>query len=220
MTGCEILRAAEQLNYTYEGEPPQVKEYCLPILRLPPIIFVRVVLIRFPIPPVVLTSEPVSITLDIREHRQRLAVIAESKKETLFLELDDVEAERQPGVAWQVYVGLPGKGVPDPESPYYVGNVALFGTGIRSEAPHEFKPARFEFAINRALQASLKASGDRIEVTFVPQGILIDGKTSRPKADSTVRIGRVSLTVETEKHQEEQPKAKGFDPASAGRRRA
>ena len=29
MTACDVLRCAEQLNYTYEGEPPQVKEYCL-----------------------------------------------------------------------------------------------------------------------------------------------------------------------------------------------
>jgi hypothetical protein len=28
MTACQILRAAEQLNYTYEGEPPQVLTYC------------------------------------------------------------------------------------------------------------------------------------------------------------------------------------------------
>ena len=29
MTGCDVLRAAQQLRYVYEGEPAQVDEYCL-----------------------------------------------------------------------------------------------------------------------------------------------------------------------------------------------
>ena len=201
MTGCEVLRAAQQLNYTCEGEPPQVNEYCLPILKLPPIFFEKEVLVRLPIQPVVLTSEPVSFPLELKELRQRLASIAESKTETLFLELDDVEAERPPGVVWGVYIGLPTKAAPDPESPYYVGNVVLFGSGIRSEAHGEFKPAHFAFAISRAIRASLKENQERLQVTFVPQGILMDGKPSRPKVESPVRIGRASLTVEKEKRQ-------------------
>ena len=38
-------------------------------------------------------------------------------------------------------------------------------------------------------------------MTFVPHGILINGKPSRPKVESPVRIGRVSLAVETQKRQ-------------------
>jgi len=36
MTGCEILRAAQQLHYVYEGEPPQVNDYCLPFSNFLP----------------------------------------------------------------------------------------------------------------------------------------------------------------------------------------
>lgn len=200
MTSCQVLRAAKQLNYTYEGEPAQVNLYCLPVIKLPPVFFEKVVLVRLPIPPVVLTSDPVSFPIDVKELRQRLVAISESKTETLFLDLEDVEAERPPGVVWEVYVGLPANASPDPESPYYVGNVALFGSGIRSEAHHEFKPAHFAFAIDRAMLAALNSNEERVQVTFVPHGILIDGKPSRPKLDSTARIGRASLIVETEKH--------------------
>ena len=28
MNGCDVLRAALQLSYAYEGEPPQVNQYC------------------------------------------------------------------------------------------------------------------------------------------------------------------------------------------------
>jgi hypothetical protein len=39
--------------------------------------------------------------------KQRLSSLAENPNATISLELDGVETERQPGVAWQVYFGLP-----------------------------------------------------------------------------------------------------------------
>jgi hypothetical protein len=201
MSACQILRAAQQLDYVYEGEPPQVNEYCLPIIR-PPIIFERVMLIHFPIPPVVLTGERVSFSVDLRELHERVASIVESKTETLFLELDDVEAERHPGVVWEVYVGLPENASPDPKRPFYVGNIALFGPGIRNPTRGEFRPAHFAFPINRAVSAALKAGRTRLLVTFLPSGILIHGRPSRSEAKFPVRIGRASLVVETEKRRE------------------
>lgn len=200
MTSCDVLRAAQQLNYAYEGEPPQVNEYCLKI-QVPRIRFARKLLIRLPIPPVVLTAQTVSFSINVKQLRQQLLAIAESKTETLFLELEDVEADRQPGVVWDVYVGLPANAAPNPESPYYVGGVSLFGTGIRSEMGHQFKPARMAFAIDRAIQDPLKTNAELIPVIFVPQGILIQGQPSRPEVQSPVRIGRASLVVEKELRQ-------------------
>jgi hypothetical protein len=51
--------------------------------------------------------------------------LAESSTENLFLKLDDVEAERSI------------------RSPFYIGSVVLFRTGIRDTAHHEFRPAHF-----------------------------------------------------------------------------
>ena len=199
MTGCDILRAAQQLHYVYEGEPPQVNDYCLPIRKFPPIIFEKEVILRLPVPPIALGQEPVSVPIDLKNLKQRLGPLAESKTATLFLELDGVEAERQPGVAWQVYVGLPPNTTPAEESPYFVGAMALFGPGIHSEAHDKFEPAHFAFPINRALLAGFRASQERWTITFVPHGILIDGKPSQPKVESPVKIATVSLTVETQK---------------------
>jgi hypothetical protein len=135
-----------------------------------------------------LGPNPVLFLINVAQFRQRIAAIAQSQTETLALELDGVEAERQPGVAWQVYVGLPANAAPDPTSPYYVGNVVLFGSGIRSEAHHGFKPAHFAFAINRAILAWLPTNEASVSVTFLP---------SPPNVKSTVCIGHASLTVET-----------------------
>jgi tyrosinase len=206
MSGCEILRAVQQLHYVYEGEPPQVNSFCLPLIKFPPIRFEREVILRLPGPPITLGPERVSVPVDLKEVKQRLAPLAESRTENLFLDLEDVETERQPGVAWQVFFGPPLEKAPEEESPYRVGALALFGQGIHSDSHDKFEPAHFSFPINRALLASLKAGVERWAITFVPQSILIDGKPSVPKVESEVKIGKASISVERPKPGGEQSK--------------
>jgi hypothetical protein len=146
-----------------------------------------------------LGQEIVSFPIDFKEARQRLGSLAESKTATVFLELDGVEAERQPGVAWQVYLGLPPNAKSTEASPHYVGALALFGQGIHSESHDEFEPAHFAFPVNRALLAGFKANQEHWTITFVPRGILLDGTESQPKVESPVKIAHISLTVETQK---------------------
>jgi hypothetical protein len=199
MTGCDVLRCAQQLNYTYEGEPAEVNSYCLRIIKLPP--WILEIILRLPIPEILLREELVKVNVDIKQYRQRLATIAEDKAQTLYLELNDVVADRQPGVVWEVYLGAsPDKIERDPKNPFFVGNIALFGTGIRSEG-HNFKPAHFAFPINRAMQAALKSNEGELPLVFVPHGVLVEGKLTTPKVESPVRIGQVSITVESQKRQ-------------------
>lgn len=198
MTGCDVLRAAEQLNYTYEGEPTQVKEYCLRII-FPPWIFQLVELIRWPGPPIELGPDPVSIPIELKDIRQRIMSIAESKTETLFLKLEGVEADRQPGVVWEIYAGLPPNTAPDPEGPYYVGAMSLFSAGVHSKAQHDFKPAEFAFSLDRVIPAAMRTNAEKLELTIVPSGILINGKRSQPRVAAKVRIGRLSIAVETQR---------------------
>jgi len=199
MSACEILRAAEQLDYVYEGEPPQVLEFCKRRRPEPWWEFEQVVLFQLPGPPVELKGQPVSVPIDLKEIRGKLATVLESKADTLLLDLDGVEAERQPGVGWAVYVGLPGEGEADVNSPSYVGSLSLFGSGVRNEEHHEFKPAHFVYPLNRALQAAVKTNAERVQVTFVPLGIVVDGKATRPEVKSPVHIGKISLVVEKAK---------------------
>jgi len=201
MTGCQILRAAQQLHYVYEGEPPQVNDFCLPIIKLPPIIFEKEVVFRVSIPEIRLENEPVTVPVDLKEAKQKISSLVERKDATVFLEIEGVEAEHQPGVSWQVYFGPALSGEPPEDSPYWVGAIALFGQGIHGES-HEktkFEPAKFAFPINRSLAAGLKANQERWTIVFIPRGILIDGKPSRPKVESPVKIGSISITVETNK---------------------
>ena len=146
--------------------------------------------------PIELKAVPVSFPIDLQLIREKLAPLLESKTDTLLLELDDVEAATQPGAVWAVFVGPPAAAEANAKSPYFVGQVALFGSGIRDEAHHEYKPAHFTYPITRALQASLQANADKVNVTFVPLGIVIDGKPTRPEVKSPVRVGKASLSIE------------------------
>ena len=193
LTGCGVLRAALQLNYRYEGEPAQVNQYCLRIII--PWLYLERLLIRWPIPPVLLTARPSRARLDITRLRDQLARVAQSPDDTLLLRLEGLVAARQPGVIWQVYLGLPATARPDPKSPYFVGNVALFGRGVRGS--HHFAPATFSFQVDRSIVASLRSSGNELPLTFVPTGPLVNGRPSTGKPAADVRVERVSFFVHT-----------------------
>ena len=201
MTACEILRAAEQLHYKYEGEPPQVLNYCQGQQKHAGRKFEEEVLLQAPGPPVELGGERVSVPIDIKEIAKRIAAVAESRTDMLLLQLDDVEAERQPGVVWGVFVGLPEGGEATAGIAAHVGSLSMFGAAIRSEAGHgrAFQPARFVFPLNRAVQAALKESSEKLTITFVPQGIVVNGRATRPEVKATVKIGKMSLVIEKAK---------------------
>jgi tyrosinase len=201
MTGCDILRAQEQLGYSYEGEPAQINEFCLKLPRFP-WVFVEEPFLELPIPPVKLTGVAVSFPISLAKLKERIAPILEDKNKTIFLQLDQVVAENPPGVVWDVFVGLPANAAPNTESPFFVGTVALFGPGIRSEARAMAgmdMSAHFIYPINRAIEAALRANEVTAQVTFVPHGALIGGKASRPEVKSPVQIGQARLMVETKK---------------------
>ena len=145
--------------------------------------------------PIDLTGRPAVVALDVKQVSQ-LAAVAESKTRMVVLRLDDVVAERSPGIFWEVYAGPRGVR-PNPNGPYFVGNVALFGSGIRSEAPVGFKAAHFVFPLNGALRAARHAHAAHLVLTFVPRGT--EGAGSHPKPLSPVRVGRAGIAVEDEK---------------------
>lgn len=200
MTGCDVLRASEEADYAYEGEPPEVKEYCLVTFKPPRFVFTRRVLLKLPIPPVALGSEPVKTELDLAKVLPRMREAVKTANQRLLLELDDVAADRQPGIIWEVYLGdSPASDDAGEKNPRYIGNVVLFGGGIRAEGHHGSEPARFSFPITRATLDTVDVKQTRVALTFVPRGLLVNGKPSRPKAEAEVRIGSVSLTLESAK---------------------
>jgi tyrosinase len=197
MNTCEILRAARQLDYVYEGEPPQVEDYCAHGHEHAEMAEFRIESIVQVSQAVDLTSQPTSVPLDFSDARARIGSLLAEGQTTLLLDLAQVETDTQPGVAWAVYVGPEAAAVTS-ESPYFVGSLALFGAGVHDDTHHNhpFQAAHFVFPLNRALEAWLRSGGQKLVASFVPVGILVDGKPSQVEAKSKVHVGTISLAIE------------------------
>ena len=189
MRGCDVIRAARQLSYSYEGEPPQVEQYCpripLSVREIVPIIQWR--------RPLILRERPVRFPLVPPEQRNMLPRLAQAARGrgNLALRVGSIEADAQPGVSWEVHVGPPGF-TPGPAT--FVGIFALFGAGLKTRRNH-YHPAEFVFPLRKAL-ATVDPAG--MEVQFVPvSGLAGPAARERIAPRSAVSVGDVSVVVDT-----------------------
>lgn len=195
MKGCDVLRAALQLSYSYEGEPAQVNQYCPRIWQIDPDLL-RAILARWP-GPFTLRREAVRIPLDAQKARlkrgQRLGEILAARQHSATLEISGVEAEEQPGVSYEVYLGPPGL-KPDPRSRHFVGVFGMFSGGIKTKKHHYF-PADVVFPIDKAL--STVRDPAQMEIMLVPtDGLEESGRYQKgpptPRAALSIREIRIS----------------------------
>ena len=192
LNACQILRAADQLGYTYEGEPTQRKQFCL---ILPPIVwkylFRRIWLFRevIVLPRI---PRPKPLPIDLASVREQLVRAIRAKNQTVFLRLEGIRAKSSPNVVWQVFVS-PREAPLDPEGPFFVGSVGLFSRGL--PAHHDARPGSVDLPLDAALARSLDS--DELQMTFVPAGPLVRGKPSPAVPRAQVQIRRTSIVIET-----------------------
>ena len=117
----------------------------------------------------------------------RARILAAAETSAIVLDLDGIEAERSPAVYFEVYVHAAG--MPRGES---VGNLALFGTGIRSETAGEFRPAHVRLTVTAPLRAALRRSSV-VALTFVAQGA---GGVAAPRSAAAVQIRKPAIVIE------------------------
>jgi tyrosinase len=114
-------------------------------------------------------SDPVAIPVAVQASAE--AAVAVARGEEVVLTLDGVRGEGVPGTLFEVYINLPEGQEPDFRSPYFVGNISLFGLQPQDMSPmHVQHTATRRFNISRniaALQARGEWTGDVI-VTVVP----------------------------------------------------
>jgi len=203
MNSCDVVNTAKQLKYRYQGGPSLTAENC-PIIKvvccLPHIVVFPFSIPR--IPP--LGAQPVRVPLPIPpETRQRLTRVAADPSKRVFLHLQDMTAPTQPGGVWAVFVGPPSEpsaavlGGSQPasvEDPYFIGTVTLFVNGVQNEMGGA---AEIALPLNAALLASRNAQ--TLEITFVQQGVLLNGVQVRPQLRASLNIGKATIIVESEK---------------------
>ena len=195
MRGCDVLRAALQLSYAYEGEPAQVNQYC-PRRWFADII--RVSVLTSIKSAVLLRARPVRVALippREPEKARELVEILRRGDHRVAVQLTGVEAETQPGVSWEVHVGTTGF-QPNPKS--LIGTFALFSAGLKTRQQH-YHPAEFTFSLGRALAG---VSGEKFEVLFIPiSGLDSSERALPPVVRSPVRIGEINVIIDARMQQ-------------------
>lgn len=204
LSNCEILRAAAQLNYVYEDEPPQVELTCGARSRSRVVKRKEALMERTARSAVIIPagSSVTATQLDVRSVLERMERVLKSGQQDLVLDLTNVVAEDQPDVYFEVYVGLPKRAMPRPDSPHYVGNIVFFGEGIRGEHHHgemdEMDSGTyFSFKLNRAIAAYLRRRkpNGQLTIQFVPRGSLSGaGRVARARSEANIRIGGVAIS--------------------------
>jgi hypothetical protein len=189
MKGCDILRAALQLSYAYEEEPAQVNQYC-------PLVW-RTELVRIEVLSQLLMGLELSglkaarVSLLNQRSIPTIQNFLRTSERRLLLRIENIVAEAQPGISWEVHVGPKGL---TPSTKTIVGILALFGGGLKNSS--HFHPAEFIFPISQALRRSDLST---LEVVFRPVSGLESNPNSRQedlRQLSPVRIGSLSIVVD------------------------
>jgi len=127
----------------------------------------------------------------------------------IYLNVEDIDAPRNPGLVYGVYVNAPAGASAEEREEYHVGNVSLFGIeSVRDpNRIHALPGLRHTFNISHVverLRAANRWDPDTIDVSFepiVPLASASPGAGPAPMAqlrtagDIPVRIGRVSLFI-------------------------
>jgi hypothetical protein len=168
--------------------------------------------------PVELGAAASTVSLELKEEarpqveRLRRGLATEpSEPAAVYLTLQDVEAERDPGIVYGVYLNKPDADPPhDEDSPHFVGYLSFFGLGHEhgEEGEHDEAGPSFVFDVTTLIPQLEDAGGwdpSKAEVTFVPAGLEPPEEEAGPpikpvepddESVPTVRVGRVSIQSE------------------------
>jgi tyrosinase len=158
-----------------------------------------------------LTGGPEAVPVPFE--RQAEVEVAEASRETdprrLYLNVEDIEANENPGTVYAVYVNLPEQ--PDQKAldAHYAGSISFFGIERTNDPRADEHPHGLRYSLEigellRSLGDGDSYRRDGVHVTFRPETLEPpEGMAEKealaiaeaPKDEPPVRIGRVSLSV-------------------------
>lgn len=230
LSDAEVIDTVSQLDYTYGPEivlPPRPP---IPIripIRLPwpqPWPEARVFISMPPHPgpemprqlvgateePVRLVGEAVRVPVIVDERAVealRSDPRADDYQHRVFIDIENIDAVRDPGIVYGVFVNLPDPPTSEDLETYHAGNVSLFGVERArnprgDEHPHSLRYSmEITGVLNRLAAEGSWRQGGRLDVTFRP--ITLEPPPDRPDiaseiattqhSDTPVTIGRVGL---------------------------
>jgi tyrosinase len=216
MQVSDVLDMETQLQYRYDDTPP-------PVARAPSsrIIGMAPPTSQPPTPPTTvatsqqpirLTGQSATVAIPLPAAAQAVtaraatpaggfAAASTGPTPRIYLNVEDIEVTKHPGVIYEVYLNQPPNEAPDPNSAHFVGTVTFFGASHHQG--HGGMSHRYDITnLVPALSASGKWDPNQMAVTFVPRGlqpastpVFGAAPTAAPSQPTpAVQIGRVSLS--------------------------
>jgi tyrosinase len=158
--------------------------------------------------PVQLTGGEARVQVQVDEKAaQSLSANAGARSGRAYLDVDDIEAERNPGTVYGVYVNLPDSPSGEDLVRHHVGNISLFGVE-RARKPRGDEPPHAPHLsmditelLDRLAADGTWTEGGRIDVAFRPIPLesppggaeAAAALTDTSHAETPITIGRVSL---------------------------
>jgi hypothetical protein len=201
ITGCEILRAQDQLGYVYEEEPPQVREFCQYSIPTAATLAQANILVHPQTPVTELTDQQKTIVVPVDPGPMaRLHESVANKK--IILNLEKLEADGPTGVVFEVYLNLPSDATNvDYRSIHYAGLLSFFGIGSAEHAQHthgEGNQRSFVITdVYRRLRERNLWNERQVSLTFIPRGLNSpEGKPLPVRVTGRPRFAQVSIIAQ------------------------
>ncbi|WP_189115784.1 tyrosinase family protein [Pilimelia terevasa] len=217
MSASDILHTATQLGYRYDDQVAAVTS-----LRSQPLAAVGGAAAKAapqPAPTMVAASESgVELGAGTAQVRVPMAAgagaglavgepqVTDGERRHVYLNVEGVQAEKHPGVVYEVYLNMPDGTDPVQADNFFVGHVTFFGAGKHADADgaHPATGGMTHTFDVTGLVAHLKAAGawraEAAQVSFQPLGLTPPPGAAAPAAAGpapghNARIARVSLSV-------------------------
>jgi tyrosinase len=201
MTGQEILDTVAQLDYRYDdsgsGGPPEAAGIPVPRQGATP------ESLSTSAQPMELKGQKARASVPLTAlHRESLNKTGEAERGVV-LTFEGITYDQNPGIYYEVYLGLPESETPDPKGPYYVGNLAVFANKPHAAHTHAgHVAAKPEISLDatrtiRALRSAGKLPSGALGVTFIPRGLTKPGTTESAPITSAppLRFERVRIST-------------------------
>lgn len=156
------------------------------------------------------SAEAVPVSIDNRSQDEVQEASRVTDPRRLYLNIEDIEGEQDPGTAYGVYVNLPENPDEKTLAKHHVGNVSFFGIK-RARNPrgdehgHNLRYSMEVGELLRSLGGGEDFGEEEVKVTFRPLSLVLpEGKTEEsfrtadgPAEEPPIQIGRVSLSVDS-----------------------
>ena len=212
-TCSHVLDIKGQLGYTYEAAPPQ-QAAAVPAAAAittmdsdsdePP----EPELVGASDEPVQLVGSQASVSFDIDSKAKELALAASDAAQPahVYLSVEDIEAKKNPGTVYGVYLNLPDGAAPETVESHHAGNVSFFGVERArnprgDEHAHSLRFVHEITELTQRLAAQGEWDGQHVSVTFRPFGLIPPDRPELAYAlpetasdsEPPVTIGRVGI---------------------------